>query len=208
MPERASMSPGARPPDLAAATDEDLMVQVMEGSEGAFACLVDRYSQRVLNTIYRYIGDRQRAEDLAQEVFLRVHLHRRRYRPGGRFSAWLFTIAVNLAKNEIRSRSRHKGTTSLEHLQEISGDAELALVDRSRRPDRHAEQVELQAAVSEAVAELPESYREAVVLRDLDGLSYEEIGEILDIPGGTVRSRINRARHLLKKKLLPYLIGE
>ena len=197
-----------RPSELAACTDEELMLQVMDGSEGAFGGLVDRYSQRVLNTIYRYIGDRHRSEDLTQEVFLRVHLHRKNYKPGGKFSAWLFTIAVNLAKNEIRSRVRHRGTQSLDHLQEISGDAELALVDRGRRPDRKAEDAELQGAVAEAVAELPESYREAVVLRDLEGLSYEEISEILNVPGGTVRSRINRARQLLKKKLLPYLIGE
>src|SRR5438128_2337031 len=111
------MAPSAKPPDLVASSDEDLMGQVMEGSEGAFACLVDRYSQRVLNTVYRYIGDRHRSEDLTQEVFLRVHIHRQRYRPGGKFSSWLFTIAVNLAKNEIRGRIRHRGTTSLERLQ-------------------------------------------------------------------------------------------
>ncbi len=208
MLERCRMSPNVRPPDLVAVSDEDLMIQVMDGSEGAFAALVDRYSQRVLNTVYRYISDRQRSEDITQEVFLRVHQHRKRYRPGGKFSAWLFTIAVNLAKNEIRSRSRHRGTQSLEYLQEISGDSELALVDKTRRPDRYTEQMELQKAVSEAVSELPEPYREAVVLRDLDGMSYEEISEILHVPGGTVRSRINRARHMLKKKLLPYLIGE
>ena len=202
------MTLDANPPDLAAASDEDLMAQVIVGSEGAFACLVERYSGRILNTIYRYVGDRARAEDLAQEVFLRVYVHRKRYRAGGKFSAWLFTIAVNLAKNEIRSRVRHRTTTSLEHLQEVSGDVELALVDRNRRPDRWAEQAELQEAVSEAVQELPGPYREAVVLRDLDGLSYEEIAEILGVPGGTVRSRINRARHLLKKKLLPYLAGD
>ncbi|HVP38360.1 MAG TPA: sigma-70 family RNA polymerase sigma factor [Candidatus Saccharimonadales bacterium] len=202
------MTLDANPPELAATSDEELMARVMQGSEGAFAALVDRYSQRILNTVYRYVGDRARAEDLAQEVFLRVYVHRARYRAGGKFSAWLFTIAVNLAKNEIRSRVRHRGTASLEELQETSGDVELALVDRTRRPDRWAEQAELEAAVSEAVEELPEPYREAVVLRDLDGLSYEEIADILGIPGGTVRSRINRARHLLKKKLLPFLTGE
>jgi RNA polymerase sigma-70 factor (ECF subfamily) len=202
------MTLDANPPELAATSDEDLMAQVIVGSEGAFASLVDRYSGRILNTIYRYVGDRARAEDLTQEVFLRVFVHRQRYRAGGKFSAWLFTIAVNLAKNEIRSRVRHRTTTSLEHLQEVSGDVELALVDRNRRPDRHAEQAELERAVSEAVQELPGPYREAVVLRDLDGLSYEEISEILGVPGGTVRSRINRARHLLKKKLLPFLAGD
>ena len=186
-------------------SDEDLMARVVAGSEAAFAALVNRYSQRVLNTIYRYVGDRQRAEDIAQEVFLRVFIHRGRYRPGGKFSAWLFTIAVNLSKNEIRSRIRHRGVTSLERLQEISGDAELALIERDRPPDRVVEDGELSAAVSRAVAKLPPAYREAVVFRDLGGLSYEEIASVLKIPGGTVRSRINRARHLLKKSLALFL---
>ena len=206
--EGARTAPDAKPPDLAVPSDEDLMAEVMAGSDRAFGCLVERYSQRVLNTVFRYIGDRQRSEDLTQEVFLRVHVHRQRYRPGGKFSAWLFTIAANLAKNEIRTRVRHRGTTSLERLKEVSGDAELVLVDRSRRPDRWAEQAELKKAVSEAVQELPEAYREAVVMRDLNGMSYEEISEVLNVPGGTVRSRINRARHLLKRKLLAYLTGE
>ena len=202
------MASSAKPTDLGVPSDEELMAEVTAGSERAFGILVQRYSQRVLNTVYRYIHDRQRAEDITQEVFIRVHVHRARYRPGGKFSAWLFTIAVNLAKNEIRSRVRHRGTTSLEYLMEVSGDSELVLVDRSKRPDHDTEQAELQKAVSEAVQELPEAYREAVVLRDLNGMSYEEIGEILNVPGGTVRSRINRARNLLQKKLQKFTGGD
>jgi RNA polymerase sigma-70 factor (ECF subfamily) len=207
MVERRSVAPNPMPPEPAVRSDEDLMALVMGGSETAFESLVDRYSGRVLNVVYRYIGDRQRSEDITQEVFLRVHLHRLRYRPGGRFSAWLFTIAANLAKNEIRSRVRHRGTMSLDQLTEVSGDAELVELDRAESPEHWAEQAELQEAVAAAVAELPDPYREAVVLRDLNGMSYEEIAEILGVPGGTVRSRINRARHLLKKKLLPYIAG-
>jgi len=182
--------------------DEDLMDHVVAGSEAAFACIVDRYKNRLQNVIYRYIRDVQRAEDLAQEAFVRVYLHRERYRKTGKFSTWIFTIAVNLAKNEIRRKVRLKNVLSLEHLQELLGSAEpLIKDDRQPATDLQAERGQTSEVVSKAIAKLPEVYREALILRDIEGLTYEEIAEILEIPGGTVRSRINRARIMLKDKL-------
>lgn len=182
--------------------DEDLMDHVVAGSEAAFACLVDRYKNRLQNVIYRYIRDFQRSEDLAQEAFVRVYLHRERYRKTGKFSTWIFTIAVNLAKNEIRRKVRLKNVLSLEHLQELMGSAE-PLVKDERQPatDRQVERGQTSDVVAQAIAKLPEVYRDALILRDIEGLTYEEIAEILEIPGGTVRSRINRARLMLKDKL-------
>jgi RNA polymerase sigma-70 factor (ECF subfamily) len=182
--------------------DEDLMDHVVAGSEAAFACIVDRYKNRLQNVIYRYIRDYQRAEDLAQEAFVRVYLHRERYRKTGKFSTWIFTIAVNLAKNEIRRKVRLRNVLSLDHLMELLGSSEPRLEDDHQAPtDREVERDQTSTVVAKAIVKLPEVYREALILRDIEGLAYEEIAEILEIPGGTVRSRINRARIMLKEKL-------
>jgi RNA polymerase sigma-70 factor, ECF subfamily len=186
-------------------SDEDLMDYCVQGSEAAFADLVRRYKSRIVNLIYRFIRDHQRAEDLAQEVFVRVFLHRERYRKSGKFSTWIFTIAVNLAKNEIRRKVRLKNVLSLEGLQEVAGSSGFFLKDRKPDPDRDLERDQLNDIVTKAIEKLPQRYRMALVLRDIEGLSYEEIGDILQIPGGTVRSRINRARLMLKEKLKPFL---
>lgn len=186
-------------------SDEDLMDYCVQGSEAAFADLVRRYKSRIVNLIYRFIRDHQRAEDLAQEVFVRVFLHRERYRKSGKFSTWIFTIAVNLAKNEIRRKVRLKNVLSLEGLQEVAGSSGFFLKDKKPDPDRDLERDQLNDIVTKAIEKLPQRYRMALVLRDIEGLSYEEIGDILQIPGGTVRSRINRARLMLKEKLKPFL---
>jgi len=185
--------------------DEDLMDHCVLGSEAAFADLVRRYKTRIVNLIYRFIRDHQRAEDLAQEVFVRVFLHRERYRKSGKFSTWIFTIAVNLAKNEIRRKVRLRNTSSLEGLAEVAGSSGFFLKDDKPPPDRDLERDQLNVLVNAAIQKLPQRYRTALVLRDIEGLSYEEIGDILQIPGGTVRSRINRARLMLKEKLKPHL---
>lgn len=181
--------------------DEDLMDHVVEGSEAAFACLVDRYKNRLQSVVYRYVRDYQRAEDLTQEAFVRVFLHRERYRKTGKFSTWIFTIAVNLAKNEIRRKVRLRNVFSIDHLKELLGNAEPFLRDPRPDADREVERDQTSTVIGRAIAKLPEVYRDALILRDIQELSYEEIGEILDIPGGTVRSRINRARTMLKEKL-------
>jgi len=134
---------------------------------------------------------------------LRVFLHRKRYRRSGRFSTWIYTIAVNLAKNEIRRRSRLKGVTSLDGLLEATGDSSAFLEDATPGPDRKATQHRVEEAVMAAIQRLPGKYREVILLRDIQQLTYEEIEQVLNIPGGTVRSRINRARAALKRTLEP-----
>lgn len=181
--------------------DEDLMDHVVEGSEAAFACIVDRYKNRLQSVVYRYIRDHQRAEDLTQEAFVRVYLHRERYRKTGKFSTWIFTIAVNLAKNEIRRKVRLKNVMSLDYLRELLGSSDLFLKDSGPDTDREIERDQTSTVIGRAIAKLPDVYKDALILRDIQGLTYEEIGEILEIPGGTVRSRINRARLMLKDKL-------
>lgn len=186
---------------LSSLADEVLMEHVVRGNEAAFATLVDRYKGRMINLVCRFINDRDRAQEIAQEVFLRVFIHRERYRPSGKFSTWIYTIAVNLTKNEIRRRVRARGVVSLDSLLEATGDSSRFVADPGPRPDRRLMQREIQERVGRALAELPEKYREVILLRDVQGLAYEEIEQVLGIPGGTVRSRINRARASLQERL-------
>ena len=205
------MTPDPRPDPPApvlSLSDEDLMAKAATDDTKAFTELVRRYQSRVIHLVSRLLNDRVVSEDLAQEVFVRVHLHRRNYRTGSKFSTWLFTIAANLAKNEIRRRKRRKNWTSLDEMQEQLQDASMQFADPKANKEVDLEREQLSGVVGEAIATLPERYRVALVLRDIDGLAYEEISQILKIPGGTVRSRINRARLMLKRKLEPMLRRE
>jgi len=184
------------------------MGRVAEGDERAFTELVRRFQGRVINLVSRVLNDREVSDDLAQEVFVRVYVHRRNYRRGSKFSTWLFTIAANLAKNEIRRRVRRRNWFSLDALQEMVNDSAIQLADPKEGQDVELQRAQLKQAIGKAIAAVPEKYRIALVLRDLEGFPYEEIGEMLKIPGGTVRSRINRARGILKRKLQPLLRKE
>jgi len=203
------MAPDPRPTDPAppvlSLSDEDLMARAALDDTRAFTELVRRYQMRVIHLVSRLLNDREVSEDIAQEVFVRVHLHRRNYRTGSRFSTWLFTIAANLAKNEIRRRKRRRNWSSLDEMQETLKDASLQFADPKANKESDLEREQLGGVVGQAIESLPDRYRIALMLRDLDGMAYEEIGQVLKIPGGTVRSRINRARLMLKRKLEPWL---
>jgi len=193
------------PPPIPSLSDEDLMVRVAEDDERAFTELVRRFQGRVTNLIARVLNDRESSDDLAQEVFVRVFVHRRNYRRGSKFTTWLFTIAANLAKNEIRRRVRKRNWFSLDALQEMLNDSAIQLADPTEGQELALQRAQLQEAIGRAIATVPEKYRVALVLRDIEGFAYEEIGQMLRIPGGTVRSRMNRARGMLKRKLRPLL---
>ena len=201
-PERDPATP------ILSLSDEDLMARVAEEDERAFPELVRRYQGRVTNLVSRVLNDRECADDLAQEVFVRVFVHRRNYRRGSKFSTWLFTIAANLAKTEIRRRVRRRNWFSLDALQEMLQDSAPQLADPTEGRESRMEREQLRDAVGRAITAVPEKYRLSLVLRDIEGLSYEEIAQALGIPGGTVRSRINRARSMLKRKLQPLLRQE
>jgi RNA polymerase sigma-70 factor (ECF subfamily) len=181
------------------------MARVAEDDERSYTELVRRFQGRVTNLISRILNDRNGADDLAQEVFVRVFVHRRNYRRGSKFSTWIFTIAANLAKNEIRRRVRRRNWFSLDALTEVLHDSMGQLADPTEGREAGMEREQLQGEVGRAIAAVPEKYRLALVLRDIEGLAYEEIAEVLGVPGGTVRSRINRARSMLKRKLQPLL---
>lgn len=179
-----------------AADDTVLVSSFLAGRELAFQELVERYQGRLLNFIYRTIGDRERAEDLVQEVFIRVYRHIHRFDTTKKFSTWIYTIASNLAKNELRNRSRNP----LILFQTISSsrtedERPLEFEDYTSRPDDLFQKRHLRAIVEETVAQLPEHHRQVFVLREIEGKSYEEIAEITDCNLGTVKSRLNRARN-------------
>jgi RNA polymerase sigma-70 factor (ECF subfamily) len=181
---------------LRALDDSELVGAFLDGEERAFEELVERYQTRLLNFIYRTVGDRERAEDLVQEVFIRVYRHLHRFDRSKKFSTWAYTIASNLAKNELRNRSRNP----LVFFQTIKknwqdDDRPLQFEDATSRPDDLYRKRHLRALVEASVDQLPEHHRQVFVLRELEGKSYEEIAEITGCNLGTVKSRLNRARN-------------
>ena len=186
--------------------DGEVVSAFLAGEERAFEELVDRYQGRLLNFVYRTIGDRDRAEDLVQEVFIRVYRHIGRFDRSKKFSTWIYTIASNLAKNELRNRSRNPLVlfqTIKKNWQE--DDRPLQFEDTTSRPDDLYRKRHLRELVEESVAQLPQHHREVFVLRELEGKSYEEIAEITECNLGTVKSRLNRARTSFAEIIEPRL---
>jgi len=184
--------------------DAQVVQRHLGGDPQAFGALVDRYQSRLLNFVNRTIGDRERAEDLVQEVFIRVFRHLHRFDQTKKFSTWIYTIASNLAKNELRNRSRNP----LVLFQTIKKNWEsdhrpLQFEDTSARPDDLYRKRFLKDAVEQCVSHLPEHHRVVFVLRELEGKSYQEIAEITGCNLGTVKSRLNRARNSFAQLIEP-----
>ncbi|MBA3644762.1 MAG: sigma-70 family RNA polymerase sigma factor [Gemmatimonadaceae bacterium] len=191
---------------LHAMDDSAVVSAFLGGDERAFTELVERYQTRLLNFIYRTIGDREKAEDLVQEVFIRVYRHLHRFDRSKKFSTWAYTIASNLAKNELRNRSRNP-LVLFQTVQKSyqDDDRPVEFEDPTSRPDDMYHQRHLQQIVEETVSKLPEHHRRVFVLRELEGKSYEEIAEITDCNLGTVKSRLNRARNSFAEIIAPFV---
>jgi RNA polymerase sigma-70 factor (ECF subfamily) len=193
---------------MAAPMDPDavLMLRVKGGDVGAFEELVGKYKQPIVNLMYRMIRDLDEAEDLAQNVFIRVFQSAPRYEVSAKFSTWIFTIARHLCLNEIRRRGRHPAE-SLEAGQAESGEQAPRQFQDTRdvaAPQAFL-QVELEGKIQEALAELPGKQRLAIVLCREEELSYEEIARVLGCSLSAAKSLIHRGRETLKEKLKPYL---
>lgn len=190
--------------------DEDLMLQFQKGTIEAFDILVNRYKDPLTSYIYRFLGDVRECEDLLQETFLRVYRNRHSYRRIAKYSTWLYTIAGNLARSEYRKRKRRK-LFSLQSINREDEAYEVEIPDETFSPDRHTENTLQDHYIQEALKQLPEEFREVVVLRDVQQLAYEEIAQITGLPMGTVKSRINRGRtklqRLLKDIYIPWKKG-
>ena len=186
--------------------DATVIRAFLGGDAGGFTELVLRYQTRLLNFIYRTIGDRERAEDLVQEAFVRVYRHLHRYDQNRKFSTWIYTIASNLAKNELRNRSRNPLVLFQAIRKQWEADHRpLQFEDSSARPDDLFHKRHLRELVERSVAQLPEHHRVVFVLRELEGKSYEEIAEITGCNLGTVKSRLNRARTGFAAIIAPHL---
>ncbi len=186
--------------------DATLMLRVKQGDREAFEELVDKYKHRVMNVIYRTLGDAAEAEDLAQNVFVQIFKSAHRYRVAAKFSTWLFTIARNLCLNEIRRRSRHPAESlDLPH-PEHTDQPRRQLEDANTFPAPDLLlQEELEQKIQQALAGLPENQRLAIVLCRDEELSYEEIAQVLGCSLSATKSLIHRGRETLKQKLKPYL---
>src|SRR5437868_3997551 len=191
---------------LQAMDDSAVVTAFLGGEERAFSELVTRYQTRLLNFVYRTIGDREKAEDLVQEVFIRVYRHLHRFDQSKKFSTWAYTIASNLAKNELRNRSRSP-LVLFQTMRGSSDDEErpVEFEDANNRPDDLYRKRHLRELVEQTVAQLPEHHRQVFVLRELEGKSYEEIAEITACNLGTVKSRLNRARTAFAAIIEPFI---
>jgi RNA polymerase sigma-70 factor, ECF subfamily len=186
--------------------DAALMLRVKRGDRAAFAELVEKYKQPLFNFVFRTLRDEIETEDVAQNTFLQVWKSRARYQQTAKFSTWLFTIARNLCLNEIRRRSRHPAESLEETHTEHDDQPSRQYEDRKIfLPTETALHGELAQKIEEALAELPENQRTAILLCRQDELSYEEIAEVLDCSLSATKSLIHRGREFLKEKLKPYL---
>lgn len=179
-------------------TDEQLARKASGGDMKSFDELVLRYHKKVMNTAYGMLSDYHDACDAAQEVFLRVYKSLSSFRENAAFSTWLYRITVNVCSDILRKRKKHMAVS----LDKTDDDgAAHDIPDTGDTPDECAEKNELQKAVRAAVAELPDEYRTVLTLYEFEGVPYEQISEVLKCPIGTVKSRINRAKKQLRKKL-------
>ena len=191
-------------PDLANLPDADVVLLAQQGRDAAFRELLRRYERPVFSLVFRMVRDRDTAEDLAQESFIKVLNNIDRYRPEFKFSSWLFKIANNVAIDHLRKRT--VDTVSLEGSRYATTTAEaestaIPVASKDQSALEEMESKELGGAIEQAVAALRPEYRACILLRHVEDRSYEEIAATLDLPLGTVKTYIHRARHELKKAL-------
>ena len=183
--------------------DEELVKRCAGGDREAFNDLVVKYQKKVFSVAYRFVGDPEEANDLAQEIFTAAYQNLKSFRGDSKFSTWLFQIATNRGKNRFKYLKRrgfftNKGSSETDD----EGDqSHRALPDQTANPEELLSGNQIRKAVIEAINELEPDHREIVILRDIEGLSYDEIARILDLPEGTTKSRMHRARMVVKEKL-------
>ena len=186
-------------------SDHQLIEATKTGDEAAFGEIMRRYRSPITNYIYRFLNDYEEAVDLAQETFVRVYFALERYHTEYAFSTYIYRIATNLAISEIRKRKRRK-LVSLTGLFQFDNEEaqDFNPPDEKPLPDENLIENEQSSTIAKAIATLPEKYRAPIILRDVEGKSYEEVASIMELGLGTTKSRISRARKLLREKLENY----
>ena len=185
-------------------TDAQLVVRVQQGDKRAFDLLVLKYQHKIHSLISRYVRDQTEVQDVAQEAFIKAYRAINKFRAESAFYTWMYRIAINTAKNHLVSRSRRPPATDVDVDESVDYAGANVLLDQ-QGPESILHGEEVAVVVRDALESLPEDLRTAVTLREFDGLSYEDIADVMDCPVGTVRSRIFRAREAIDKQLGPAL---
>jgi RNA polymerase sigma-70 factor (ECF subfamily) len=203
-PSAAAMTERARMSE--AEVDQMLVERVQKGDKRAFDLLINKYQHRIVSLVGRYVNDPADAMDVAQEAFIKAYRAIGRFRGDSAFYTWLYRIAINTAKNWLVARKRRPPATDID-----AGDAEQYDVESRLKeqgtPENEMLREEIKRVVYDTIAALPEDLRTAIILREMEGMSYEDIAVTMDCPIGTVRSRIFRAREAIDAKLKPLLDG-
>jgi len=184
-------------------TEPELLKRALKGDGDAFGDLIRKYENFVYNTVYHAIGNRDDAFDVSQEVFIKAYRALKNFRGDCKFSTWLYKIAMNASKDYIRDKSKHRTVSLSDWTDDDISMKPPEIIEEAvtANPEESYERDEQRDAVRKAIANLSEDHRNVIVLRDIEGYSYEEIAEMLDIEAGTVKSRINRARNAVKENL-------
>lgn len=187
--------------------DQLLVERVQKGDKQAFDLLVLKYQNRIINLVSRFVSDYSEAQDVAQEAFIKAYRAIERFRGDSAFYTWLYRIAINTAKNYLVSRSRRPPTSDVDAHDAEQYAVETRLKDRDT-PEHELLKEEISEMINSTIQTLPEDLRTAILLREMDGMSYEDIALTMDCPIGTVRSRIFRAREAIDEKLEPLLSND
>jgi RNA polymerase sigma-70 factor (ECF subfamily) len=188
--------------------DQELVVRVQRGDKAAFDLLVRKYQHKIAKLVSRYVRDRAEVEDVTQEAFIKAYRALRGFRGDSAFYTWLYRIAINTAKNYLVAQGRRPLTANIEPEEAETLASDHGNTSELLTPERSMLAEEIGRTVERAIAALPEDLRTAITLRELDGLSYDDIAVAMDCPIGTVRSRIFRAREAIDTELRPLLEGD
>lgn len=184
--------------------DEELVLRVQQGDKAAYDLLVLKYQHKIIQLVNRYVKDPNDAQDVAQEAFIKAYRALGNFRGESAFFTWLYRIAINTAKNYLMSRSRRSADSQVD-VQDAEQIEKAPQLQGMETPERLLLNQEIVETIKTAIAKLPEEMRIAIMLREFEGMSYEEIAQAMDCPVGTVRSRIFRAREAIDSKLTPLL---